>query len=1320
MLTRRKKNHWMKRLSVSLVFALVAGSFSGTLVPREVSASVVGPGGVSNANLWLKAEDATTTSDSVSLAGWEDRTGTNTFTVTGAPEKKENGVNFNPVVKFTNTAPKTTLPNQNLAGDKPITYMDGYAVFKSTGNMVGSTQKMAHYSAAIFANEGGLSVGNGTNYTYHIFKFNDASRYHLVAFDISEKNSPVGRLDGKNQTITKNGGFESVTFTPMIGGGDGANNPGNWQHLNGEVAEIILFDHSTNVDRNKIESYLAVKYGITLNNGASDYVDTASSVVWTADATYKNNIAGIGRDDVEGLNQKQSLSINDGTQVTIGLGSIAASNKENANTFSSDKQYLIWGDNGKDLTFDRQVGSQNLYHAQRVWKVQNTNSVGAVQVAIPKSEITTGDSVKLLVSDNDTDFSGATQTLLTEQNVNGSEYYVANIPLDNHKYFTFAVTTEVTTVDKSVLQAKVTEINGENLKETDYTPESWTKLQGALKTANDVLSNPNATQAEIENALTVLTAARNGLSPVGSVDKSALQAKVNEINGENLKEADYTPESWTKLQEALTAANNVLSNPNATQAEVENALSTLTAARTGLTPVDSVDKSALQTKVSAINHANLNEADYTPASWQILQDVLTVAQTVLNDPATNQAEVDRALKALETALEGLVPSIPDGVNKAALQVKVAEVDHENLKKADYTPASWQTLQDALTVARTVLNDPDATQADVDAAKAALDTARNGLKPVPATVDKTVLQAKVNAINGENLKEADYTSDSWQALQSALNTANSVLADPDASQAKVDVALKALTAARTGLTPVGTVDKSALQAKVTEINGENLKEANYTSASWKTLQDALTEANKILTDPNATQTQVKAALDALTSARNGLSRISSGGGSGGSSKDRSDRGGNTNTNTDTNTGTPTGIKTTVDNTETPFATGTTTKDGERTNTKVTINPEQLSTILAKEKGQNLKISVPNDGTVEVQGLTVGAVKKLADTNSSLKIESPLASYPVPSAQLNLDAIEKQFNGAKPSDIMVNIHIQRSSDTLTEQAHNVAKESGYELLVNPVNLEATFTNQGQTVKAGELNGYATKYIALPEGVDRNRITTGVVVNPDGTVFHVPTVVTKIGDRYYAQINDLHSHANYSVIWNPKDFSDVKNHWAKEDINDIAARLDLAGTGNNTFSPNRNVNRSEFATIVATGLGLLRQNTTSNVFSDVPASAWYHDAVSIANEFGIVAGYNDGKFHGEEQITREQGFVMIAGAYNLIKPQSSMSASEIEAKLSEYGDAKDVSTWAKEAVARMISAGILKGDDKQLLSPKSNMTRAEAAALMKRVLKTNNLID
>ncbi len=1243
MLTRRKKNHWMRRLSVPLVFALVAGSFSGTLVPREVSASVVGPGGVSNANLWLKAEDATTTSDSVSLAGWEDRTGTNTFTVTGTPEKKENGVNFNPVVKFTNSASNKQLPNQYLAGDKQITYMDGYTVFKSTGNIVGSTQKTVDYSAGIFANEGGLLyVGNGVTAKYHKFTFNDTSRYHLAAFDISEKGSSVGRLDGKNQT-TAQGGFESVRFIPMIGGGDGNGNGNNWKHLNGEVAEIIFFDHSTNVDRNKIESYLAVKYGITLNNGASDYVDTASSVVWTADATYKNNIAGIGRDDVEGLNQKQSLSINDGTQVTIGLGSIAASNKENANTFSSDKQYLIWGDNGKYFTFDQQVGSQNLYHAQRVWKVQNTNSVGAVQVAIPKSEITTGDSVKLLVSDNDTDFSGATQTLLTEQNVNGSEYYVANVTLDNHKYFTFAVTTEVTTVDKSVLQAKVNEINGENLKETDYTPESWTKLQGALKTANDVLSNPNATQAEIDVALAELTAARTGLTPVGTVDKSVLQAKVNEINGENLKEADYIPESWTKLQEALTAANDVLSNPNATQAEVENAKKALEGARNGLVPVAPTDGREL---------AQLNLAT--------VPDGATIGLT---------PQFDSAIKQYQATVTGDTISIaPTAVHPTNTEVKVS------LNGQEIDPSQWGNLP--------LVEGKNNIKVRVYAKDSGKLLDEYGIDIIRTTSKLGNLVPSVGNLNPA------FASDTTSYTMNVVNSVNQLQLTPTPLDPTTRIQLK--------------VNNGAWQDTPNGVPSQNLP----LNVGTNTIVVKVTNQDGTSQEYTLTVTR-----------DSGSSGGSGGGGGGGSSKDKSD---STNTNTNTTTGTPTDIKTIVDNTETPFATGTTTKDGERTNTKVTINPEQLSTILAKEKGQDLKISVPNDGTVEVQGLTVEAVKKLADTNSSLKIESPLAIYPVPSAQLNLGAIEKQFNGAKPSDIMVNIHIQRSSDTLTEQAHNVAKESGYELLVNPVNLEATFTNQGQTVKAGELNGYATKYIALPEGVDRNRITTGVVVNPDGTVFHVPTVVTKIGDRYYAQINDLHSHANYSVIWNPKDFSDVKNHWAKEDINDIAARLDLAGTGNNTFSPNRNVNRSEFATIVATGLGLLRENTTSNVFSDVPASAWYHDAVSIANEFGIVAGYNDGKFHGEEQITREQGFVMIAGAYNLIKPQSSMSASEIEAKLSEYGDAKDVSTWAKEAVARMISAGILKGDDKQLLSPKSNMTRAEAAALMKRVLKTNNLID
>jgi hypothetical protein len=224
----------------------------------------------------------------------------------------------------------------------------------------------------------------------------------------------------------------------------------------------------------------------------------------------------------------------------------------------------------------------------------------------------------------------------------------------------------------------------------------------------------------------------------------------------------------------------------------------------------------------------------------------------------------------------------------------------------------------------------------------------------------------------------------------------------------------------------------------------------------------------------------------------------------------------------------------------------------------------------------------------------------------------------------------------------------------------------------------------------------------------------------VFHVPTVVTKINNRYFALINDLHSSGTYSVIWNPKDFDDTKTHWAKADINNIAARLELAGTGNNTWSPDRNINRSEFAAMISLGLGLMRQDVQQNQFHDVSSSAWYHDAVNIANEYGIVLGYEDGAFRGEQQITREQGIAMVARAFNLVEPQKAISQSEIDALLSAFGDANEVSSWAKETAALMVAVGIVEGKDGKLLKSQDFMTRAETAALIQRLLKKTQLID
>ncbi|QOS81887.1 S-layer homology domain-containing protein [Paenibacillus sp. JNUCC31] len=412
----------------------------------------------------------------------------------------------------------------------------------------------------------------------------------------------------------------------------------------------------------------------------------------------------------------------------------------------------------------------------------------------------------------------------------------------------------------------------------------------------------------------------------------------------------------------------------------------------------------------------------------------------------------------------------------------------------------------------------------------------------------------------------------------------------------------------------------------------------------------------------------------------------------------------------------GVKTTVNNEEGSFATGRTANNV----TTVEIDQDKLSDYLSKGNGQQLNVRVPGDGEVKVVGLTAATLKQLSDTGSTLNIENLLAIYPVPSKQLDLGSITKQWNGTPLGEIAVDMDIKRSSDALKDAAKDQATKGGYDLLVNPVDLSINFSYKGQSVKPDQLTGYAPRYIALPEGIDPNKITTGVIVNPDGTVFHVPTVVTKINNRYFALINDLRSQGSYSVIWNPQNFDDVKSHWAQASVNNIAARLQLAGTGNNTFSPNRSIDRSEFATIVASGLGLMRQGVTGTSFSDVAPSSWYHDAVAITSEFDIIKGFADGGFHGSEWITREQGIAMIARSLHLVQSQKALSEVEINQILASYSDTDKVSGYARESAAQLIKAGILEGTGGQQLNPKAAMTRAETAVMVERLLKVTKLID
>lgn len=185
-------------------------------------------------------------------------------------------------------------------------------------------------------------------------------------------------------------------------------------------------------------------------------------------------------------------------------------------------------------------------------------------------------------------------------------------------------------------------------------------------------------------------------------------------------------------------------------------------------------------------------------------------------------------------------------------------------------------------------------------------------------------------------------------------------------------------------------------------------------------------------------------------------------------------------------------------------------------------------------------------------------------------------------------------------------------------------------------------------------------------------------------------------------------YAVLIAEYSFADLANHWSRADIEALAARGIVSGDPAGTFRPNGSVTRAEFVKLV---LPLLAGGSGPGVaaerFSDVPADAWYAEAVATATAAGIVQGAG-GKFRPNDPVTREEMAVMLFRAQG-IAPDIKLNADAI---LSAYGDGSKVSSWARLQVAYGVQSGLFKGSGGKLNSG-ATATRAEAATVVLRAL-------
>lgn len=291
-------------------------------------------------------------------------------------------------------------------------------------------------------------------------------------------------------------------------------------------------------------------------------------------------------------------------------------------------------------------------------------------------------------------------------------------------------------INKQFLQIAIELADGITEAELSaVVPAVVTEFKAALAEAKIIYADDTANQQQVDISAMRLTKAMHMLSFIKG-DKTKLSELINKIK--ELKESDYTVESWQKLQIVLAKAEVLMQDENALEYEVEEMNQELEEAFDQLEEISKSNKEWLQAIVDKV--MNLEEENYTVESWQAMKPLLNQANKVLNDSNATQELIDKAkedlIKAyLELRLKPNKELLEELINKA-----------NQLNKAGYNETSWTRLEKALIEAKLILKDSKASEAEI----------KTALEGLAMSIEK--LEVKKAVDNVTNTKEAVDTGD----------------------------------------------------------------------------------------------------------------------------------------------------------------------------------------------------------------------------------------------------------------------------------------------------------------------------------------------------------------------------------------------------------------------------------------------------------------------------------------------------------------------------------------------------------------------------------
>ena len=399
-----------------------------------------------------------------------------------------------------------------------------------------------------------------------------------------------------------------------------------------------------------------------------------------------------------------------------------------------------------------------------------------------------------------TEYDLAALTANTEYNVTVTAVDAAGNESEKSEAATFTTLKEADLTELTATIAEAEKI----LKAEDkdkYSAAALVELQelvnaGKLLTATSTQEAVDKKKDEITAKLADIQTQFTITATAGEGGKIAPEATTKVYKGTS-KVFTITPDKGYHIESITVDGKNVetIATEYAFEDIVANHTIEVTFAKDELT----IAKENLLATINTANKKLAETEQYTPSSLKDLEDAVKAAQAIYDDPNADQNKVNEA----KTNVEDKMKALKAKAKKDALNLAITAAEGDAALVDKYTEESIEKLQKAIKEAKEVLADENASQEEVDAAEKVVKAAQKALvekeTPKPeAPVKKDELKAAVEDATKVVGDTEQYTEESLAALQAAIDEANAVLDNPEATQAEIDAAVKAVKEAKEAL------------------------------------------------------------------------------------------------------------------------------------------------------------------------------------------------------------------------------------------------------------------------------------------------------------------------------------------------------------------------------------------------------------------------------------------------------------------------------------------------------------------------------------------